>query len=350
MPTTYTENYSFPIVASEDFYDQTLVNDIARIADREIAAAQAGRAARNFLDNSGFVVNQRGKTEYTETGYAYDRWRFRASNGGTVQKLEKGIRITAGASGICGVYQRIATQDYTPVFDALAVKPFTLAAKVSANTLDSSCVLQVVDSNNTTSEGSGAVTITTGGSIQTGEIGVFCVSAIMPAVMANSGINVVMRTSSSASSGYVDVEWIALYEGTYTADTLPAYKPKGYASELLECQRYLYAIDFDGATITPLAAGLANAATSLRWALDLPVPLASTGLVPSVAVGDTVVLRAYNNASYQTLDGSAVTVKHTAGNTVLLVAAGNFSANQLYLVTGHTSTSDPTKILVSNEL
>lgn len=31
---------------------------------------------------------------------------------------------------------------------------------------------------------------------------------------------------------------IALYEGSYTADTLPPYVPKGYAAELAECQRY----------------------------------------------------------------------------------------------------------------
>lgn len=31
---------------------------------------------------------------------------------------------------------------------------------------------------------------------------------------------------------------IALYEGSYTADTLPPYVPKGYAVELAECMRY----------------------------------------------------------------------------------------------------------------
>ena len=44
--------------------------------------------------------------------------------------------------------------------------------------------------------------------------------------------------------GYADVggsavfKWAALYEGSYTADTLPDYVPKGYAAELAECQRY----------------------------------------------------------------------------------------------------------------
>ena len=38
------------------------------------------------------------------------------------------------------------------------------------------------------------------------------------------------------------IRWAALYEGSYTADTLPPYVPKGYAAELAECQRYYYKI------------------------------------------------------------------------------------------------------------
>lgn len=34
------------------------------------------------------------------------------------------------------------------------------------------------------------------------------------------------------------IKWAAIYEGEYTADTLPPYVPKGYAVELAECQRY----------------------------------------------------------------------------------------------------------------
>lgn len=36
----------------------------------------------------------------------------------------------------------------------------------------------------------------------------------------------------------VVVEWAAFYEGSYTADTLPPYVPKGYGAELAECLRY----------------------------------------------------------------------------------------------------------------
>ena len=39
------------------------------------------------------------------------------------------------------------------------------------------------------------------------------------------------------SSGGV-LEWAALYAGTYSAATMPDYKPKGYAAEMAECMRY----------------------------------------------------------------------------------------------------------------
>ena len=41
------------------------------------------------------------------------------------------------------------------------------------------------------------------------------------------------------------IAWAALYEGSYTADDLPPYTPKGYAAELAECQRYYYRLTYD---------------------------------------------------------------------------------------------------------
>lgn len=45
------------------------------------------------------------------------------------------------------------------------------------------------------------------------------------------------------ATGTYTIKWAALYEGTYTADTLPPYVPKGYAAELAECQRYYELVD-----------------------------------------------------------------------------------------------------------
>ena len=46
-------------------------------------------------------------------------------------------------------------------------------------------------------------------------------------------------------SGSMTIKWAALYEGSYTTDTLPPYVPKGYAAELAECKRYYNIIPYD---------------------------------------------------------------------------------------------------------
>ena len=42
----------------------------------------------------------------------------------------------------------------------------------------------------------------------------------------------------------INVRWAALYEGAYTAETMPPYVPKQYAIELAECQRYYRRLEF----------------------------------------------------------------------------------------------------------
>ena len=52
--------------------------------------------------------------------------------------------------------------------------------------------------------------------------------------------------------------WAALYEGEYTAETLPPYVPKGYAVELVECMRYAYVEKPATGYETPFAYGYSN--------------------------------------------------------------------------------------------
>ena len=51
------------------------------------------------------------------------------------------------------------------------------------------------------------------------------------------------KTVTIATTEATVISWAALYEGSYTADTLPPYTPKGYAAELAECQRYYQACE-----------------------------------------------------------------------------------------------------------
>ena len=46
---------------------------------------------------------------------------------------------------------------------------------------------------------------------------------------------IINNRAGSVSDASMDVQWAALYEGTYTAETLPSYVPKGKHVEMLNC-------------------------------------------------------------------------------------------------------------------
>lgn len=56
-------------------------------------------------------------------------------------------------------------------------------------------------------------------------------------ISGTAQINYANGAVTITSSGGT-IAWAALYEGSYTADTLPQYVPKGYAAEFEECRRY----------------------------------------------------------------------------------------------------------------
>ena len=62
-------------------------------------------------------------------------------------------------------------------------------------------------------------------------------SAFVGMVSGDASISYADGAVTITSGGGV-IKWAALYEGSYTAETLPPYVPKGYAAELAECQRY----------------------------------------------------------------------------------------------------------------
>ena len=79
------------------------------------------------------------------------------------------------------------------------------------------------------------------------------------------------------SEGSLSIKWAALYEGSYTAETLPAYQPKGYAAEMAECQRYYQLIP--RRTHIP---GVTNNATSFGAKHQIkPMRIAPTVSIPS---------------------------------------------------------------------
>lgn len=150
---------------------------------------------KNLLDNSDFrnPVNQRGIYSTGDGGYIIDRWYFSNSNftgNVTITQSVNGITITndAGADRVA-IIQKIIDKNY---YDG----KYTAVAKTTDGLAFS--YAEVEDAEN--------------------------------------GI---CRVAFWFFSG-TTVVWAALYEGSYTAETLPPYVPKGYAAELAECQRYFY--------------------------------------------------------------------------------------------------------------
>lgn len=203
--------------------DQVILADGSRLekdgrisADSAADSAKLGGKApeyylqpRNLLDNSDFAnpVNQRGKTNYTGGGYTIDRWLLGISTV-VVNVLDDGIEITGGDS----------------TYNAPCIQ------KVPENLTGKTVTLAVCDSD-------GVITTVTG-AVQTDSP---CVTNA-----AWGGISFHHSSSDGTLWAQINVNyggskifrWAALYEGSYTADTLPPYVPKGYAAELAECLRY----------------------------------------------------------------------------------------------------------------
>lgn len=167
-------------------------------------------APRNLLDNSDFTnpVNQRGQTIYTGFEYTIDRWLLSGNAGeqNTMWISEDGYIGLSGGNTVENVWlvQRVPS-NVIPTGNKA-----TFAVK--QNGVETPYILNI-DMWGTDK----VVNFPSGVSLlyQSGEL--------------------IIYNGTGNAAGFV---WAALYEGEYTAETLPEYRPKGYAHELLECQRY----------------------------------------------------------------------------------------------------------------
>lgn len=166
-------------------------------------------APRNLLDNSDFrnPVAQAGiDGRHGEEKYVIDRWRHLYTLG-TVEQTSNGLKIS-GADFY--MQQR---------FDATHLIGKTLTAAVCTSDGLILCVSFVLENL---------------GELRAigGEVGLYI-------MIADYGLAI--RLDGAYEHTLV---WAALYEGEYTAETLPEYQPKGYGAELLECMRYFYRFNY----------------------------------------------------------------------------------------------------------
>ena len=231
----------------------------------------------NLLDNSDFrnPVNQRGNTTYTDAAYTIDRWKASAAQ--PVTLTAEGIKLD-GTNGSIVLEHRFAS---------LPDGVYTAAVKANNHVH-----VRQYQKNGTTYTKGYENAAYSGGYIQ-------LLNNSYPAlqVRANAG-------------NVVTIEWAAVYPGAYTAETLPAYVPKGYAAELLECQRYYYKIPSSGLISY---CGFAGSATNMRATIPMPVPMIAS---PSITVGSVSNISIYTASTAGAT--TAVEVSGIDGNTVML--------------------------------
>ena len=199
--------------AASDPVDYNEINDNYNKIDSGVKTALQGRAEHNLLDNSDFrnPVNQRGKSSYSGTGgkvYTIDRWHtWSASISVSVQSGY--LSVTNSTDSI---YQNISQ----------IIDKHNLTGKAAT--------IAVWDTNDNVYCASGLVS--TNNEIACNTPTDFWFSAVL------EDDNTIYFTIKPRGAKTAKLKAAALYEGSYTADTLPAYQPKGYAAELAECQRY----------------------------------------------------------------------------------------------------------------
>lgn len=231
------------------------------------AKGDTGACVYNLLDNSDFVhpINQRGETSKQASWvYWIDRWLSDTEK--TVAKLtSSGIRLPATNEKNLRILQRV------PLARIKKGQSYTIAAyDASGNVL---CVSGVFNGGTLTGDG---------------------LSEGKYYLSLQDGDNSTYYYCIFDAYADITVKCMALYEGEYTAETLPPYVPKGYAAELAECLRYYRKIKGDTQTFTGYSSG--------GWSYAF-IPLQAMRIAPTVTGGGKF---------YYTLGSSHGTTTETA--------------------------------------
>lgn len=171
----------------------------------------------NLLDNSDFTnpVNQRGQESWSGYDvYGIDRFIIVCSSGSTVSLTDGGMTLTPSAAQYAGIKQQLET------YDRMAGKRYTIAVCVADAWHCAAFIMGAAAG------------------------GTPLVDGLL--FFSNDTNHILLRNTAGNSA--ITIKRMALYEGTYTADTLPPYVPKGYAAELAACRRYYIAYSSTGWT------------------------------------------------------------------------------------------------------
>lgn len=270
--------------------DTGSIDNLAENVALEIAKYNFGQPY-NLLDNSDFVhpVAQAGVNgAHGATGYAVDRWM--RTSGATVSQAADGLKIVSDkTSWTAGIQQKIEAKRFADVMTLAVRGVFPVA-----------CRLYVYIGSGTTNFGEPAYFAG-----DAAERTLVLKLTKPDGLTGDEVVNVYISPDTGSTGTAAVVRWAALYEGEYTAETLPPYVPKGYAAELAECLRYYRKIKADAQTF----AGYATSGNAYAF-----IPLAQAmRIAPTVTGGGKF---------YYTL-GSA------QGTTTETATAHNANANRV---------------------
>ena len=260
-------------------------------------------APRNLLDNSDFSnpVAQAGLNGlHGSTKYVYDRWVGHADV--TAAQQAGGITLKANQQ-YAYIHQRLNLQ---------IGKTYTLVLR--ANNISSAHRIAVYNG------ALGALVKDDFGSAET-LIATFTAAYDTMAMLYYPGY--------SSAGGSSLLKWAALYEGEYTAGTLPEYVPKGYAAELAECQRYFFRFDARvNAAYIPCIAGTTQIAGFLfPTAMRIVPTMTIEELTMWTAAGATDVSGVISSKRCTTGGLQYIELTTAPANSGLVVLGADFSAD-----------------------
>ena len=203
------------------------------------AKGDTGACVYNLLDNSDFThpIAQAGVNgAHGATGYAVDRWN--RTSGTTVSQAADGLKIVSDKTNwTAGIQQRIEAKRFADVMTFAVRGVFPVA-----------CRLFVYIGSGTTNFGTAYF------QGDAAERTLVLKLTKPDGLTGDEVVNVYISPDTGSTGTAAVVRWAALYEGEYTAETLPPYVPKGYAAELAECLRYYRKIKADTQTFVGYAA------------------------------------------------------------------------------------------------
>lgn len=267
---------------------------------------------RNLLDNSDFTnpVNQRGQTSYTATGsyiFTIDRWK---TNYGIVTVNDGYINWTANEEA---QYKRLI--QIIP-HTLKAGQAYTLAMLARVNQTDYTG-LRFAENGGAGVSGARVALSTTN------DFTWFVISCNMNQDVVEPRLEILTGSETNQNIN-IDIKAMALYEGEYTIENLPEYQPKGYAIELLECQRYFLKI-VDTDTIN-LFAAMAYATTDATTFVPIPILMRVN---PTIS-WEKLYLR--NGTTDVAITSIGQPYQYGSGIYMRLTTGGSLTKGSLYMV------------------